>query len=99
MKRLLIPVLLAFGLATATGASAAVTKYTFDGVTFSDGTSGVIEAAVKTTNKSHVTVCNYYSTGHVDFLGYYQDYNGSFASMDPAAVEQFCLDHYAERTV
>ncbi len=96
----LLPIVLLLALALFTGgASAAVTKYTFDGVTFSDGTAGVVEASVKTTSKSHVTVCNYYSTGHVDFLGYYQDYNGAFTSTDPGAVEQFCLDHYAERTV
>lgn len=72
-----------------------VTKFTFAPVTFPDGTTGVIEASSKTTNKSTVTVCEYYTDGHVTYLGQFQ--SSTFASTDPAAVEQFCLANYANR--
>jgi hypothetical protein len=87
--------LAAFALALALAASAAgaVTKYTFQNVTFPDGTTGVIYAGVKLTNKSTLTACNYHSSTGAS-LGYYAD---SFASADPAAVEQFCLDNFDER--
>jgi len=93
--RLLTPVLLAFVLALvlAASASAAVTKYTFGNVTFSDGTTGIIYAGVKVTNRSTLTACNYHSTSGAS-LGYYAD---AFASDDPALVEQFCLDNFDER--
>jgi hypothetical protein len=74
-----------------------VSKLTFDNVTYPDGTTGVIEASVKVVNKSGTTVCDYYSDNHVAFLGQYQQVGG-FAATDPAQVEQFCLDNFANRT-
>jgi hypothetical protein len=87
--------LAAFVLALAVAASAAakVTKYTFTDVTFSDGTNGIIYAGVKETNRSILTACNYHSASGAS-LGYYAD---AFASDDPAAVLQFCLDNFDER--
>jgi hypothetical protein len=87
--------LAAFVLALAVAASAAakVTKYTFTDVTFSDGTNGIIYAGVKETNRSILTACNYHSSSGAS-LGYYAD---AFASDDPAAVRQFCLDNFDER--
>jgi opacity protein-like surface antigen len=88
--------LAAFVLALAVAASAAakVTKYRFTDVTFSDGTNGIIYAGVKETNRSILTACNYHSSSSGASLGYYAD---AFASDDPAAVRQFCLDNFDER--
>jgi hypothetical protein len=85
----------AFVLALAVAASAAakVTKYTFAGVTFPDGTNGIIYAGVKVTNRSILTACDYHTSSGAS-LGYYAD---AFASDDPAAVRQFCLDNFDER--
>jgi hypothetical protein len=89
----LLAVALVLTLVIAASATAGVTKYTFTGVEFPDGNVGVIYAGVKVTNKSNLTACGYHSSdGHS--LGYYAD---SFASDDPAAVRQFCLDSYHER--
>jgi hypothetical protein len=89
----LLLVAFVLALTVAASAAAAVTKYTFRNVTFSDGTTGVIYAGVKVTNKSTLTACDYHSSTGAS-LGYYAD---SFASDDPAAVQQFCLDNFAER--
>jgi hypothetical protein len=89
------PLLVAIAVALMLAASAAakVTKYTFENVTFPDGTTGTIYAGVKVTNRSTLTACGYHSsTGQS--LGYYAD---SFASDDPAAVEAFCLENFDER--
>jgi hypothetical protein len=94
MRSLAILVLaVVLALALAASAAARVTKYTFDNVTFSDGTTGTIYAGVKVTNRSTLTSCGYHSSSGAS-LGYYAD---SFASDDPAAVEQFCLDNFDER--
>lgn len=77
-------------------AAAATSKFTFDGVTFSDGTAGVIEAGVKVVRKGTVTVCDYYTEGHVTYLGQFQ--SNEFASSDPDTVKQFCLDNYVNRS-
>lgn len=93
--RSLVLLVAAFVLALAVAASAAarVTKYTFTDVTFPDGTHGIIYAGVKETNRSLLTACNYHSDSGAS-LGYYAD---AFASDDPAAVQQFCLDNFFER--
>jgi hypothetical protein len=91
LKALLVAFALALALPAA--ASARVTKYTFSPVTFSDGTTGIIYAGVKVTNRSTLTACDYHSSTGAS-LGYYAD---SFASDDPAAVQQFCLDNFDER--
>jgi hypothetical protein len=73
---------------------AGVKKYTFANETFSDGTTGTIRAGVKTTNKTQVTVCDYYAEPNDQYLGQFQ---GDFASNNPGAVEQYCLDNYSSR--
>ncbi|HEX5502562.1 MAG TPA: hypothetical protein VFW96_08050 [Thermomicrobiales bacterium] len=78
--------------ATALAASN-VTKSTFDNVTFSDGTTGVIEAGVKTVNKGSFTTCDFYSADYVTYLGMFE------AATAPDNVEQFCLDNFANRTL
>lgn len=72
-------------------------KFDFDGVTFSDGTTGEIYAASKQTgNGSMFTVCTYVDS-EVQFLGQFG--SPDFFSTDADAVRQFCLDHFADRTV
>lgn len=75
-------------------------KFTFSGVTLTDGSvtydNAVIEAASKQTGGSTFTSCNYYTAGYATFLGYYQD--AAFASSDAATVQTFCAEHFAERT-
>ena len=98
LKIMIIAVLVLALLAPAAVASAKTIKFTFDNVTFSDGTQGVIEASTKQTGSGSVyTVCDYYSTGYLNYLGQYQDAN--FFSSDPATVKLFCLNHYADRTL
>jgi hypothetical protein len=84
-------------LVFATGAPAKVTKFTFSDVTYSDGTTGEIEASVKNTNKSHLTYCGYFSDDYQESLGYYQDFSETTASTDPEQVKAFCLEHFDER--
>lgn len=73
-------------------------KFTFAGQTF-DGTTitgGVIRAGSKKTGSgSTFTNCDYY-TAQDAFLGNYQ--SPAFASSNPDAVRQFCLDNFAART-
>ncbi len=94
MRRIIAAALVVAALVPGVALAGPMTKYTFDGVTFSDGTVGVIEASSK-TNKDGFTTCSYYSEGHVTYLGYFTQTGISFT--DAASVEQFCLDHYAER--
>jgi hypothetical protein len=78
--------------------SAKTIKFTFNNVTFSDGTLGVIETGSKQTGGgSTFTVCDYYTSDWATYLGQYQD--STFFSSDPGILEQFCLDHYADRTL
>ena len=81
-------------LTLATFVFAAAQRFTFENVTFSDGTIGVIQAGVKITQKSTVIVCDYYSASNNHYLGMYQ---ADFASTNENTVRQFCLDHYADR--
>jgi len=82
-------------LLTAAAAVAGVTKANFPNVTFSDGTTGTITAGSKITNKDAFTVCNYFSSANGAYLGMYQ--SADFATTDPAALEDFCLNHYVDR--
>jgi len=42
------------------------------------------------------TNCTYYTAGYATFHGYYQD--ATSASGDAAAVQSFCVEHFAART-
>ena len=98
LKIMVVAVLVLAFLVPALAVSAKTYKFTFNNVTFSDGTMGVIEASSKQTGNSSVfTVCDYYSSDWSNYLGQYQD--PTFFSSDAATVEQFCLDHYADRTL
>ncbi len=95
MKRFLIgaafAALLPIGVATAGTA-----KFTFNPVTFSDGTTGVITVSSKTTgNGSRFTTCDYYSADFMTFLGQYED--ATFASANPDELKSFCLMHVGDR--
>ncbi|HWH40076.1 MAG TPA: hypothetical protein VNU21_09570 [Usitatibacter sp.] len=93
MKNAITMTLLGVPLLAAGFAVAAVTKATFD-VTFSDGTQGTIYVGSKTTNKAVFTQCDYEDVNG-QFLGGFG--SPDFASTDPAALEQFCQDHYVDR--
>ena len=84
-------------LVFAAAAPAKVTKFTFNDVTYPDGTTGEIEASVKNTNKSHLTYCGYFSDDYAESLGYYQERTTTPASTDPEQVKAFCLEHFDER--
>jgi hypothetical protein len=97
-KYLVVAILVLALLVPTFAVSAKTLKFTFTNVTFSDGTQGVIEAGTKQVGSgSTYTVCDYYTSGYETYLGQYQDAN--FFSSDAATVEQFCLDHYADRTL
>jgi hypothetical protein len=82
------------GLLLAAGfAVAGVTKAAFD-VTFPDGTQGTIYVGSKITNKAMFTQCDYEDVNGA-FLGGFG--SPDFASTDPAVLEQFCLDHFADK--
>ena len=97
MKRLVVIGTLALGLSLVLSPSAAakVQKYTFDPVTYPDGSTGVIEASVKTTNKSDLSYCGYFTDDYMESLGYYQAQG--FATDDPDVLLQWCLDHFEDR--
>jgi len=84
-------------LVFAAGAPAKATKFTFNDVTYPDGTTGEIEASVKNTNKSHLTYCGNFSDDYAESLGYYQEQAETTASTDPEQVRAFCLEHFDER--
>lgn len=81
----------------AVPAAAKVTKFTFNDVMYPDGTTGEIEASVKSTNKSHLTYCGYFSDDYQESLGYYEEFSEATASTDPGEVESFCLESFDER--
>lgn len=70
-------------------------KFTFDPVTFSDGTSGTIEAGSKQVDNSTFTSCNYYSDDYAQYLGSFK--SDGFASPDADEVEAYCLENYVNR--
>lgn len=100
MKRILAVVAVLAILLPATvmaGNAGFNSKFTFADVTFSDGTSGVIEAGSKRTNKSDFTTCEYYTDGYLNYLGQYQE--SGVSSNDAGVIEEFCLDNYVDRTL
>ena len=94
MRKLVGTIALLFALVLTASAFAGVTKYTFNDVTYPDGTTGEIEAGVKDTNKSDLTNCTYFSDDYREALGYYAD---PVVFTTAEEVRQFCLDHFDER--
>ena len=93
---LLTSLVAALALTGTALAGASHAKFEFDGVTFSDGTTGTIYASSKQTGGgSTFTNCGYQATDGT-FLGNYGD--PTFFSTDADTLKQFCLDHYADRT-
>lgn len=82
-------------LVPATVVTAGATKFSFNDVTFSDGTTGEIEASSKDGKKSDFTTCSYYSDDYAEYLGYYE--SDEFASTEADEVKEFCLDNFEER--
>lgn len=74
-------------------------KFTFPAVTFPDGTTGIIEADTKATNKGTFTKCSYFAPDYGTFLGGFGDDSLDAGSVDDAAaVLDHCLSHYADRS-
>lgn len=97
MRHLLAFLLLVVAmLVFASAAPAKNEKFTFADVTYPDGTTGEIEAAVKTTNKTEQTACTYFTDDYRAALGYYLE-RAETASTDPDEVLAFCLEHFDER--
>ncbi len=69
-------------------------KFHFDPVTLPNGEEGEIYAGSKLNQNSMFTNCQYVSASE----NYSQFGSESFASSDPQEVEQFCLDHFDERS-
>jgi hypothetical protein len=93
MRKTITMTLLGALLLASGFALAGVTKATFD-VTFSDGTQGTIYVGSKITNKAVFTQCDYEDVNG-QFLGAFA--SPDFASTDPAALEQFCQDHFVDK--
>ncbi|HEX8091155.1 MAG TPA: hypothetical protein VF762_20030 [Blastocatellia bacterium] len=95
MKRILATGILGmFLLGSAIAAN--VFKYTFTDVAYPDGRVGTIQASVKTTKKSTVTVCGYYTNPNDQFAGEFQGTDNT--STDAVAVQSYCESHFADRT-
>lgn len=71
------------------------TKYTFNDVDI-DGQIVEIEAAVKDTNKSDYSQCNYYTDDYEDHLGQYAD--DVPAGETAEDVLAFCVDNFEDRS-
>ena len=95
MRNRILTALVGCVLLAAAAAVAGVTKANFPNVTFPDGTTGNITAGSKITNKDLFTVCDYFSSNYGQYLGMFQ--TPDFATDDPAALQDFCLSHYADR--
>lgn len=86
----------------AKGGSKNVVKFTFEDVTLEDGDlvveNGVIEGSVKDkkNDKQDWTNCSYYTEAWGEYLGSFG--SGDFASTDREAVEDFCVEHFPDRT-
>lgn len=98
MKRMLLAAVLLVLLLPATVAAAGSTKFTFNDVTFSDGTTGEIEASSK-ANHDGFTTCSYYSDDYQTYLGYFEAAGVSFGDNQGDALLTFCLDNFANREV
>lgn len=96
MRKVLIVAILAALLPVSISAAGA-TKFTFDDVTFSDGTTGVIEASSKVNQKNTATTCNYYTDDYDEYLGYFYTNEVGFTEDQVDEVRQFCLDHFEDR--
>src|SRR5688500_6916694 len=94
MKRILASTVFAMFLLGSAMAADSV-KFTFANVAFRDGQKGTIEGAVKTTKKTTVTTCSYFSDPNNTYLGQYHD--ATFASNNADEVLEFCQANFSNR--
>ena len=94
---MLLVVAIVATLVITAAAQAKATKFTFNDVTYPNGTTGEITASVENTNKSHVWYCGYFGDDFQESLGYYEQFSDTQIEADAAAVEQFCLAHFDQR--
>jgi hypothetical protein len=95
VKRIIATTVLALVL-LGSALAANVFKFTFPGVTYSDGRAGTMQVSVKTTKNGNVTVCDYYSSPNDKFLGEYEGTDNT--STDAVVVRDYALSHFVERT-
>jgi hypothetical protein len=103
MKRVLLSgVLGAFLLASAYAATAV--KYTFTDVDFVDASgnvvaTGTIQAGVKTTRRTTVVNCGYFTNPNDQFAGEFEAINPPVNADSASAVQSFCEQNFQNRQV
>lgn len=75
-------------------------KFTFTDVTVTDADGSTVQVTIEAGSKltgggSEFTTCGYYTPDYTSYLGATQ--SSTFASDDPAAVEDFCVQGFADR--
>jgi len=94
VKRIIATTVLALVL-LGSALAANVFKFTFPGVTYSDGRVGTIQVSIRTTKNGSVTVCDYYSSPDDKSLGEFQGTDNT--SMDAVVVRDYALSHFGDR--
>jgi len=103
MKRVLLSGILGVFLLGSAFAASAV-KYTFTDVDFVDASgnvvaTGTIQAGVKTTKKSQVVNCGYYTDPNDQFAGEFEAINPPVNVDSASAVRSFCESNFANRQI
>lgn len=74
--------------------AASSVKYTFNNAVI-DSQVVEIEASVRDSKKNPYSTCVYYSDNYISYLG---SYNAAVvAGINSAAVQSFCVNHFADR--
>ena len=103
MKRVLLSGILGvFILGSAFAASAV--KYTFTDVQFTDASgnvvaTGTIQAGVKTTKKTQVITCNYFTNPNDQYAGDFEATDNTINGDSATAVRSFCEQNFQNRQV
>jgi hypothetical protein len=103
MKRALLSGFLGMFILGSAFATSAV-KYTFTDVQFVDASgavvgTGTIQAGVKTTRKSTVVNCGYFTNPNDQFAGEFEAINPPVNVDSASAVQSFCEANFANRQV
>jgi hypothetical protein len=103
MKRVLLSGILGvFILGSAFAASAV--KYTFTDVQYLDAAgnvvaTGTIQAGVKTTRKSQVITCNYFTDPNDQYAGDFEGTDATVNGDSASAVRSYCESNFQNRQV
>jgi hypothetical protein len=103
MKRVLLSGILGVFILGSAFAATGV-KYTFTDVDFVDASgtvvaTGTIQAGVKTTRKSQVINCGYYTDPNDRFAGEFEAINPSVNLDSASAVRSYCESNFQNRQV